>query len=474
MSQPEVFQPHRPRVVSNVIRGCLGNLVEWFDWFVYASFSIYFAKAFFPAENLTAQLLSTAVVFAVGFLMRPLGGWVLGIYADKFGRRAALTLSVTLMSAGSLAIALTPGYATIGVIAPIILVLARLLQGLSVGGEFGSSATYLAEVATPGKRGFFSSFQYVSIVLGQLSALLVMIVLQSLLTEEQMYSFGWRIPFAVGAIAGLVVMYLRRTMEESEHFEVEKALELAAAAKGEPKVKKGLWALITQYPKQLGIVFALAIGGTVAFYTFTTYLQKYMVNTAGIPKETAAVINFAALFIFMLLQPIAGALSDRIGRKPIMFFFSIGLCLLTVPIMTLLGNTSNPWVAFGLMTFALIFVTGYTALAAIIKAEMFPTKVRALGVGLPHALVAATFGGTSETIALALKQAGIESTYFWYVTGCIFLTFIATIFVKESSKTSTLELLPKEEAEAVAETTELAAHGGTDTITRKTLAGPNL
>jgi MHS family alpha-ketoglutarate permease-like MFS transporter len=458
MSQPDVFSPARPRVVSNVIRGCLGNLVEWFDWFVYASFSIYFAKAFFPAESLTAQLLSTAVVFAVGFLMRPLGGWILGIYADRYGRRAALTLSVTMMSAGSLAIAVSPTFDTIGIVAPLILVLARLLQGLSVGGEFGSSATYLSEVATPGKRGFFSSFQYVSIVLGQLSALLVMIVLQALITSEQMYAWGWRIPFIVGAAAGLVVMYLRRSMEESEHFKVEKALEVAAAAQG-TQVKKGLRALITQYPKQLGIVFALAIGGTVAFYTFTTYLQKYMVNTAGISKEAAAVINFAALFVFMLLQPLAGGLSDRIGRRPVMFFFSIGLVVLTVPIMTLIGNTSNVWIAFGLMVLALVFVTGYTALSAIIKAEMFPTKVRALGVGLPHALVAATFGGTAEPIALALKQAGIESTYFWYVTGCIFLSFIATLFVKESSKSSTLEELKADEAEAVRETTAL--HDGT-------------
>jgi MHS family alpha-ketoglutarate permease-like MFS transporter len=228
MSQPDVFKPARPRVVSNIVRGCLGNLVEWFDWFVYASFSIYFAKSFFPAESLTAQLLSTAVVFAVGFLMRPLGGWVLGIYADKFGRRAALTLSVTMMSFGSLAIAAAPSYETIGIVAPLILVAARLVQGLSVGGEFGSSATYLSEVATPGRRGFFSSFQYVSIVLGQLAALLVMIALQSLISSEQMYAWGWRVPFLVGAIAGLVVMYLRRSMEESEHFKVEKALELAS------------------------------------------------------------------------------------------------------------------------------------------------------------------------------------------------------------------------------------------------------
>src|SRR6185437_13857847 len=330
---------------------------------------------------------------------------------------------------------------TIGIVAPLILVAARLLQGLSVGGEFGSSATYLSEVATPGKRGFFSSFQYVSIVLGQLSALLVMIALQSLISSEQMYAWGWRVPFLVGAVAGLVVMYLRRSMEESEHFKVEKALEAAAAAQG-TKVKKGMRALITQYPKQLGIVFALAIGGTVAFYTFTTYLQKYMVNTSGISKETAAVINFAALFIFMVLQPVAGALSDKIGRRPIMFFYSIGLVVLTVPIMTLIGNTSNGWIAFLLMVVALVFTTGYTALSAIIKAEMFPTKVRALGVGLPHALVAAVFGGTAEPIALALKQAGMESAFFWYVTGCVALTGIAVLLVKEPSRNSTLDHLP--------------------------------
>lgn len=226
----ELPLPHKkPGVVANVVRGCLGNLVEWYDWFVYASFSIYFAASFFPEGNLTAQLLSTAVVFAVGFLMRPLGGWLLGLYADKFGRRSALTLSVTLMSFGSLAIALTPGYSSIGMLAPVILVAARLAQGLSVGGEFGSSATYLSEIATPRRRGFYSSFQYVSITVGQLSALLVMIVMQSLLTEAQMYAWGWRVPFVLGAIAGLVVMYLRRSMVESEHFQRPPTRLLAVA-----------------------------------------------------------------------------------------------------------------------------------------------------------------------------------------------------------------------------------------------------
>ncbi|WP_199746687.1 MULTISPECIES: MFS transporter [unclassified Amycolatopsis] len=429
--------PHKKSgVVANVVRGCLGNLVEWYDWFVYASFSIYFAASFFPEGNLTAQLLSTAVVFAVGFLMRPLGGWLLGLYADRFGRRAALTLSVTLMSFGSLAIAVTPGYASIGILAPVILVVARLAQGLSVGGEFGSSATYLSEIATPRRRGFYSSFQYVSITVGQLSALLVMIVMQSLLTEAQMYAWGWRIPFVLGAIAGLVVMYLRRSMMESEHFQRSSA---AGSAAGSPP-RGGLRVLLREHRRQVLAVLGLAIGGTVAFYTFTSYLQKYMVNTAGIPKPTASLIGFAALFLFIFMQPVAGALSDRWGRRPVMFGFSIGGMLLTVPIMTLVGRTGNPWVAFLLMITAMVFLSGYTALSAIIKAEMFPTNVRALGVGLPHAVATAVFGGLSEPIALALKQAGYESVYFWWVTGCIGLTFVATLVVREPSRRSSLEV----------------------------------
>ncbi|MHC5256464.1 MFS transporter [Streptomyces sp. UC4497] len=423
------------RVTANVVRGCLGNLIEWYDWFAYATFSVYFAPVFFPEGSQTAQLLSTAVVFAVGFLMRPLGGWLLGAYADRFGRRRALTLSVLLMSAGSLVIALSPGHDVIGLWAPALLVVARLAQGLSVGGEFGSSASYLSEVAPTGRRGFYSSFQYVSIVLGQLSALLVAIVLQNVLTEAQLASWGWRIPFVVGAVAGLTVMYLRRTMEESEHFQKEQA----RATDGE---RKGLVALFKEYPRQLLAVFGLAIGGTVAFYTYTTYLQKYLVNTAGIPKSTVTVIGFAALFVYMLLQPLVGALSDRVGRRPVMFGFSIGCMVLTVPVMTFLGHTSNPWVAFLLMTLALAFVTGYSALAAIVKAEMFPTKVRALGVGLPHALVTATFGGLTEPVALALKQNGHETVFFWYVTGCVALTLLATLLVREPSRDSRLETEP--------------------------------
>jgi MHS family alpha-ketoglutarate permease-like MFS transporter len=436
MPRNNTAAPQKSRVVGNVIKGCLGNFIEWFDWFIYASFSIYFAASFFPAGNLTAQLLSTGVVFAVGFLMRPLGGWILGMYADRYGRRNALALSVLLMSGGSLIIALTPSFATIGIVAPILLVAARLLQGLSVGGEFGSSATYLSEIATPGKRGFYSSFQYVSIILGQLAALLVMIVLQQLLTPAQMSEWGWRVPFVVGAIAGLGVMILRRGMDESEHYLIEKAGRESAGPAAKPT---GSLRALMQYPRQLLAVFGLALGGTVAFYVYTTYMQKYMVNTSGIRKEDASVISFVALLIFVFLQPLAGALSDRYGRRKVMLFFSIGGTVATVPLLTLLSQTTNVFAAFGLMMVGLIFVTGYTALSAIVKAEMFPTKVRALGVGLPHAIVAAVFGGTAEPIALALKQAGSESVFFWYVTGCIALTLVAAVMVKDPAKSSQLE-----------------------------------
>ncbi|WP_107654206.1 MFS transporter [Nocardia suismassiliense] len=433
------------RVVANVLRGSIGNLVEWYDWYVYAAFSIYFAKTFFPSGDPTAQLLSTAAVFAVGFLMRPLGGWLLGRYADKYGRRSALTLSVTVMASGSLLIAVTPGYQTIGIAAPVLLLLARLLQGLSVGGEYATSATYLSEVASAGKRGFYSSFQYVTLVAGQLVALGVQIILQQFLDKAQMYDWGWRIPFVIGAAAALIVMWLRRSMDESAQFE-------AAAAESVPLVNsmgdavtapstapRGSLRMLMQYPRECLLVVGLTLGGTVAFYTYTTYMQKYMKLSVGIPEETVSWINFFALLAFVVLQPLAGALSDRIGRRKLLIFFGVAGTLLTVPIMTILGQTKNPIGAWALMMGALVIVTGYTSINAIVKAELFPTKIRALGVGLPYALTVAIFGGTAETIALTLKKAGHESVYFWYVAGCIAISLLTYLFMRETSASSTIE-----------------------------------
>ncbi|MEU0872349.1 MFS transporter [Nocardia brasiliensis] len=453
------------RVVANVLRGSIGNLVEWYDWYVYAAFSVYFAKTFFPKDDPTAQLLSTAAVFAVGFLMRPIGGWLLGRYADRFGRRSALTLSVTVMAAGSLLIAVTPGYQTIGIAAPAILLIARLLQGLSVGGEYATSATYLSEVASSGRRGFYSSFQYVTLVAGQLVALGVQIVLQQFLTSAEMNNWGWRIPFVIGAAGALIVMWLRRGMDESEQFRAaaadadnrvfvtdgitehayqhgkDKAAAAAAAQRGTPKPEaaRGSLRMLLQYPRECLLVMGLTLGGTVAFYTYTTYMQKFMINTSGISKGTVAWINFIALLVFVVLQPLAGALSDRIGRRKLLIFFGVAGTLLTVPIMTVLAHTTNVIAAFALMMLALVIITGYTSINAIVKAELFPTKIRALGVGLPYALTVAIFGGTAETIALALKKANHESVYFWYVAGCILISLVTYFFMRETSTSSTID-----------------------------------
>jgi MFS transporter, MHS family, alpha-ketoglutarate permease len=438
--------PRARSVAGNVIRGSLGNLIEWYDWYAYAAFSIYFAGVFFPSGNPTAQLLNTAGIFAVGFLIRPLGGWLLGWYADRSGRRAALTLSVTMMGVGSLGIAVLPGYAQIGSLAPILLVVLRLLQGLSLGGEYGTSATYLSEVATPHRRGFYSSFQYVTLTSGQLLALGVQIILQQVLTSEQLHAWGWRIAFVIGAAAAVTVMWLRRTMDESESF------KLAASEGG----GRGSLRVLLSYPRECLTVVGLTLGGTIAFYTFTTYMQKFMINTAGLPKEQVTWINFVALIIFVGIQPLIGALSDRIGRRPILIAFGIGATLCTVPLLTAVSHAGSALSAFGLMLIGLVIVSGYTSINAVVKAELFPARIRALGVGLPYALTVAIFGGTTEYVALGLKNIGHESWFFFYVAGCGLISLLVYVFMGESSRRSYLEREAREVSEIVAADPELA------------------
>ncbi|MGG3259949.1 MFS transporter [Bacillus paranthracis] len=420
-------QAKSKRVAGNIFKGSVGNLIEWY---VYSAFAVYFSAEFFPKGDPTSQLLNTAAIFAVGFLMRPIGSLLMGRYADRHGRRAALTLSITVMAGGSFIIACTPSYESIGIMAPIILVLARLLQGLSLGGEYGTSATYLSEMASSGRRGFYSSFQYVTLVAGQMVALGVQIVLQQLLSEPDMKAWGWRIPFIIGAMGAVAVLWLRRTMDESEQF---------ANIKSQKRESAGTVRALMKHPKAVLTVVGLTLGGTVAFYTYTTYLQKFMVNTVGLPKEVVSWINFVALLIFVVLQPIAGLLSDKIGRRPLLMAFGILGTLLTAPIFFFMEKTTEPIVAFLLMMVGLIIVTGYTSINAIVKAELFPTEIRALGVGLPYALTVAIFGGTAEFIALWLKSIGMESLFYFYVAGCIAISFITYWRMDESSKTSQIE-----------------------------------
>ncbi|MET7888786.1 MFS transporter [Streptomyces avermitilis] len=406
--------------------GSAGNMVEWFDWFVYASFATYFAGAFFPDDNPTARLMNTAGIFAVGFFMRPVGGWLLGRVADRRGRKTALTLTVTLMSASAVLIAIAPTYAVAGYGGALVLLLARLLQGLSVGGEYAASATYMTEATDPKKRGFASSFQYVSMTVGQLIGLALLIILQRTLSEDALADWGWRIPFVVGAAGAAVVFYLRRTMLESEVY--EESADDDGAAVGEKGSLRALW----EHRREAFLVVALTMGGTLAYYTYTTYLTKYLSNTAGLPKQTATLVSFCALLVFACLQPLAGALSDRIGRRPMLITFGVCATFLTVPVMTLLSKVDSFWPAFGLALFALVMITPYTALSAVVKAELFPTGVRALGVALPYALANSLFGGTAEYVALWFKDGGIESGFYWYVAACAAVSLVVYVTMRET------------------------------------------
>lgn len=413
-----------------IIGGSIGNLVEWYDWYAYSAFALYFSSSFFPKGDATAQLLNTAGVFALGFLMRPIGGWMFGHMADRLGRKKAMTWSVLLMSFGSLLIALTPTYNTIGLAAPVILLMARLLQGLSVGGEYGVSATYLSEMATQQRRGFYSSFQYVTLIGGQLIALGIQLVLQKLLlTEQQLHDWGWRIPFVIGAVLSVIALYLRSNLHETPSFE----------SNANKKVqKKGTITELMKHPKAVLTVAGLTLGGTLAFYTYTTYMQKFLVNTVHLSKEQSTLLSFITLLLFAALQPVFGSLSDRIGRKPLLIGFGVLGVLCTVPLLTALSNTQSMVTAFFLLMAALIIVSGYTSINAVVKAELFPAEVRALGVGLPYALTVAIFGGSAEYVALWLKELGHESWFYWYVTICVAISLTIYLFMRDTRDTSKL------------------------------------
>ncbi|RNM09658.1 MFS family transporter [Dickeya undicola] len=409
-----------------IVGASSGNLVEWFDFYVYSFCSLYFAHVFFPTGNTTTQLLQTAGVFAAGFLMRPIGGWLFGYIADKYGRKKSMLISVCMMCLGSLVIACLPGYTTIGVWAPLLLLIARLFQGLSVGGEYGTSATYMSEVALEGRKGFYASFQYVTLIGGQLLALLVVVLLQQLLSDTDLRTWGWRIPFALGAALAVVALFLRRSLNETSASETR--------ARKDAGSLRALW----RNRKAFIMVLGFTAGGSLSFYTYTTYMQKYLVNTAGMNAKSASGLMTLALFVFMLLQPLFGALSDKMGRRSSMLIFGSFSALLTVPILSTLQGVTNPVVAFALVMLALVIVSFYTSISGILKAEMFPPEVRALGVGLSYAVANAMFGGSAEYVALSLKSLGTEEAFFWYVSLMGALAFLVSLGLHHKGKGETL------------------------------------
>ena len=417
MTAVRTYSPEEKRQrIFAIIAASSGNLVEWFDFYVYAFCAIYFAPSFFPKSDPTTQLLNTAGVFAAGFLMRPIGGWLFGRIADRQGRKTSMVISVLLMCMGSLMIAGLPNYASIGPVAPALLLVARLLQGLSVGGEYGTTATYMSEVAMRGQRGFYSSFQYVTLIGGQLLAVLVVVVLQQLLNDTELKDWGWRIPFVIGALTAVVALFLRRTLQETTTAETRSSKAAGSVAEIF-KNHKGAFFTVVGYTG----------GGSLIFYTFTTYMQKYLVNSSGMSVKTASSVMTVCLFVYMCLQPLFGALSDRIGRRNNMLLFGGLGALATVPILSALQGIADPVGACALILVALSIVSFYTSIGGIVKAEMFPPQVRALGVGLSYAAGNALFGGSAEYVALGLKSIGYESAFYWYVTAMMVVAFLVSM-----------------------------------------------
>lgn len=413
--------------IKAILGGSAGNLVEWYDWFAYSSTSLYFAAHFFPKGDATAQQLQTAAIFAAGFIARPAGAWLMGVYADRAGRRAALTLSVALMSAGSFAIAVLPTFAQIGVLAQLGLLAARLVQGLSLGGEYGASATYMSEMAGKARRGFWSSFQYTSLIGGQVAALFVLVILQHVLSKADLAAWGWRIPFAVGGLLAIVVFWIRTGLDETRAY-----LREAVATSQRGRTLD----LVKRHPREFAIVLVLTAAGSLAFYAYTTYMQKFLVNTAGFSKDTGTAIMAAVLLAYMPLQPLVGWLSDILGRRTTIAL-GLGLGgLATYPVMTAISHSTSAFAAFGLVMILVVCHSGYSAVNAVVKAELFPAHIRALGVSLPYALANALFGGTAEYVAEWLKQAKAESGFYIYVAAVMLVGAFAAARLRNTNVTS--------------------------------------
>ncbi|MFJ9407591.1 MFS transporter [Streptomyces sp. NPDC101393] len=425
----------RPSQLRQLAAASVGNAVEWYDWYAYSFLAVYFAEQVFPkgTGNSLVPLLSSFAVFAVGFFMRPVGGLLMGAVADRRGRRVALTLTILLMGGGSLLVALTPTYASTGVLAPIVLVIARLVQGLSVGGEFAASTTFLVESAGPGRRGLFSSFQYVSTTIGQLLASGTAALLAALLSEGQMGQWGWRVAFLVGALLSLLGLWIRRGAQET----LPQALHYARAgetpsAEQRAAERPGLFEALRRYPRQSLLICGITAGGTIAYYTWTTYLPTYAQVNAGFDKGDSLTVGTLSLVFFALLQPLGGMLSDRIGRKPLLLGFSLGFAVLAVPMLHLVTDS---FLSLLLVQCAgMVLLTGYTSVAAAVNAEVFPARVRAAGIGFPYSLTVALFGGTAPYVGTWFKQAGHADLFPWYVAVLCLVSFCVYLALPETSR----------------------------------------
>lgn len=406
-TKPPIYHPHEKRKrVMAIVGAASGNFVEWFDFYIYAAFAIYFTHALTtPDMSDSARTIYVWGVFAASFFMRPIGSWLFGWIGDTYGRKNSMIISISLMAISSFLFAALPSYEQIGIAAPFLLLAVRLLQGLSVGGEYGTVATYMSEVALKGQRGFYSAFQYVTLSGGQLLASVLGVLMLALMSKEQLMDGGWRIPFIIGGVIAILSFFARNHLKET--------------LSTNDKNKEGSGSIKELFKTQWR-TFLLVVGytsaGSLCFYIITVYSKTYITNL-GIDDRTVGYMMTCALFVFMCVQPLFGMLADRIGRRASMMLFSICCAIFIYPVMLIaMPHFSNsPIIVTLLLIFLMFCLSFYTSISGLVKAEMFPPYIRALGVGFAYAVGNAIFGGSAPAIALKLKDIGYENTFFIYV-----------------------------------------------------------
>ncbi|MEU6996962.1 MFS transporter [Nonomuraea sp. NPDC046570] len=411
--------------VRQLLAASAGNVVEWYDWYAYSFLAVYFSKQIFAeSDNPLVPVLSAFAIFAVGFFMRPLGGLLVGSFADRYGRKAAMTFTIILMGAGSLLLAVTPTYETAGVLAPVILTLARLIQGLSVGGEFAAATTFLVESAPPGRRGLYSSFQYISTTIGQLLASGLAALLAVSLSKADMSSYGWRIPFVIGAVLSLVGLWIRKGADETSAV----AGEIQQGKVERPK----MFEFLVRYPTKAAMIVGITMAGTVAYYTWTTFLPTYAQQNVGFDEAQSLTVGTISLVFFMILQPLLGMLSDRVGRRPMLITFGVAFVVLPVPLLGSLENTFASLLV--IQCVGMVFLGCFTSVSAAVNSELFPTRVRASGAGFPYSLTVAIFGGTAPLIGTSLKDAGNSGLFPWYMSALALISTLVYVFALKETK----------------------------------------
>jgi MHS family alpha-ketoglutarate permease-like MFS transporter len=405
-----------------ILAGSIPNLVQWFNLYVFATFAPYFRGEFFGTED-AASLAAVYAVFALTFLARPIGSWLFGRYADRRGRQRALLLAVLLMSACSLVLAVTPGRDHIGAWAVVILIGVSVVQGIATGGEYAAAAVYLTEAATAGRKGFFSSFQAATIVAGQVLGQGLLLIVLQIGQREAASTWGWRFAFALAGLSAVAAVWAARRQPE--------APSRRNATAGTMRL------LLRQNALSLVWVIALTAGGTAAFYTYTvtvpTVVRETFFAADGRGERTAALIVLIGLVVLMLLQPLAGALSDRIGRKPLLIFSALASILFSGWFLQLVRTSSDVLAVGAAFLVAMVVITGYLAVNGVAKAEAFPPEVRALGVGLGYAVANSLFGGTAPAAYHAAVAAGDPGAFTLFLSILLAVTLVAAVLSQSRS-----------------------------------------